>query len=218
VEPVRRAKALKQSVTGKAEGKSAFLVFFMGIDSPLSAGIPWVSGEKKPLTRTWEGAFILLDGCRTTFRKWRGRGSGKGGLCMKRCWESWLRESVFIYCVIYTLGTILNSILYLSQGVRDDPSGNWHELTRAVIVLIGVLAYELALHLPVKNLLWRAVLIYIPTMALALGFVWLNQFIEPLAQSAYRDIFVNYTALFVFISLVAIGRHRIKQGKAGKRE
>ncbi|MBQ1347858.1 MAG: hypothetical protein IIY58_00660 [Aeriscardovia sp.] len=132
---------------------------------------------------------------------------------MKRWWHSWLRESVFIYCVIYTLGTILNSALYLSQGVRDDPSGNWHELTRAVIVLIGVLAYELAMHLPVKNLLLRSVLVYIPTMALAFGFVWLNHFIEPLAQSAYRDIFINYTSLFVIVSLVALIRHRIRQKK-----
>ncbi|MBR0213591.1 MAG: hypothetical protein IJL95_02580, partial [Solobacterium sp.] len=58
--------------------------------------------------------------------------------------NSWFMESVFIYSVIYTAVTILNSVLYLSQGVRNDPSGNWHELTRAVIVLIGVAAYEMA--------------------------------------------------------------------------
>ncbi|WP_408633813.1 DUF6608 family protein [Pseudobutyrivibrio xylanivorans] len=31
---------------------------------------------------------------------------------MKKVWNSWLRESVFIYCVIYTVGTIVNSIFY----------------------------------------------------------------------------------------------------------
>lgn len=56
---------------------------------------------------------------------------------MKKVWNSWLREAVFIYCVIYTVFTIMNSVLYLVQGVRDDPSGNWHELARATIVLIG---------------------------------------------------------------------------------
>ncbi len=124
--------------------------------------------------------------------------------------NSWFRESVFIYSVIYTAVTILNSILYLSQGVRNDPSGNWHELTRAVIVLIGVAAYEMAIRLPVKNLLLRALLVYIPTMALAFGFVWLNQFIEPLAASAYRDIFINYTGLFVMVSAVAVFRQKRK--------
>lgn len=124
--------------------------------------------------------------------------------------NSWFRESVFIYSVIYTAVTILNSVLYLSQSVRNDPSGNWHELTRAVIVLIGVAAYEMAIRLPVKNLLLRALLVYIPTMALVFGFVWMNQFIEPLAASAYRDIFINYTGLFAMVSAIAVFRQKRK--------
>ena len=132
---------------------------------------------------------------------------------MKRIWNSWLKESVLIYSVIYTVATILNSALYLMQGYRDDPSGNWHELTRAVIVLIGVLAYEMSKRLPVKNVFLRSFLVYLPTMALAFGFVWLNQFIEPLAKSAYRDIFINYTALFLIVSAIAIIGHYRKQKK-----
>ena len=136
---------------------------------------------------------------------------------MKKIWDSWLKKSVFLYCVIYTLATILNSVGYLMQGIRNDPSGNWHELTRAVIVLIGVTAYEMAMVLPVKNILLRLIIIYLPTMGLAFGFVWLNQFIEPLAKSAYRDIFINYTALFVIVSVIAAAGHslRSKRNKQG---
>ncbi|MBQ1354924.1 MAG: hypothetical protein IIY72_00405 [Solobacterium sp.] len=83
-------------------------------------------------------------------------------------------------------------------------------MTRAVIVLIGVAAYEMAIRLPVKNLLLRALLVYIPTMALVFGFVWLNQFIEPLAASAYRDIFINYTGLFAMVSAIAVFRQKRK--------
>jgi len=132
---------------------------------------------------------------------------------VKKIWDKWLRESLFIYCAIYTFVTILNSILYLMQGYRDDPSGNWHELTRAVIVLIGIVAYEMAKNLPIKNLFIRAIVVYIPTMALAFGFVWLNQFIEPLAKSAYRDIFINYTSLFLLVSVIAIIGKIIKNRK-----
>ena len=107
----------------------------------------------------------------------------------------------------------MNSVLYLVQGYRDDPSGNWHELTRAGIVLIGVTAYELATKIPIKNLLIRSVVVYILTMGLAFGFIWLNQFIEPLAKSAYRDIFINYTSLFVIVSIAAIIKNNIKQHK-----
>ena len=130
---------------------------------------------------------------------------------MKKIWNNWLKESIYIFSIIYTLVTILNSILYLVQGYRDDPSGNWHELTRAGIVLIGVTAYELATKIPIKNLVIRSVVVYIPTMGLAFGFIWLNQFIEPLAKSAYRDIFINYTSLFVIVSIAAIIKNNIKQ-------
>lgn len=123
---------------------------------------------------------------------------------MKKIWNKWLKESIYLFCIIYTIATILNSILYLCNGYRDDPSGNWHELTRAVIVFIGVLAFEMAKNIPIKNLLIRAIVIYIPTMLLAFGFVGMNQFIEPLAHSAYRDIFINYTSLYILVSVIAI--------------
>ncbi len=129
---------------------------------------------------------------------------------MKKLWNSWLKESVFLYCAIYTVVTIANSVLYLLQGYRDDPSGNWHELSRAVIVLIGVLAYEMAVRLPVKNLFLRALLVYIPTMGLVFLFVWMNQFIEPLAENAYQDIIINYTGLFLIVSAIALIRSGIR--------
>ena len=136
---------------------------------------------------------------------------------MRKKWNNWLKESTFIYCVIYTIVTIMNSILYLIQGYRNDPSGNWHELTRAVIVFIGVVAYEMAIRLPVKNLFLRSVLIYIPTMGLTFVFVWLNRFIEPLAESAYKDIIINYTGLFIIVSAIAIIRSRIRKRKTHNR-
>lgn len=123
---------------------------------------------------------------------------------MKKIWDSWLKGSLFIYSVIYTIATILNSAIYLSQGIREDPSGNWHEITRAVIVLIGVLAYILAKHLPIKNLFLRTAVVYVVTLACALFAVWATQFIEPLAESAFMDIFRNYTGLFLIITVAAL--------------
>ena len=43
---------------------------------------------------------------------------------MKKIWNNWLKESIYIFSITYTLVTILNSVLYLVQGYRDDPSGN----------------------------------------------------------------------------------------------
>ncbi len=129
---------------------------------------------------------------------------------MKKIWESWLKEGIFLYCVIYTATTIVNSVAYLSQGIRNDPSGNWHELERAIIVFIGIAAYELAIHLPVRNVILRSIIVYVPTMLLAFFAVWTTQFVEPLAQSAYRDIFINYTGLFVIVAVIAVLVQKIR--------
>lgn len=123
---------------------------------------------------------------------------------MKKIWDSWLKSATFLYCVIYTVVTIVNSIGYLAAGTYFDPSGNWHELDRALIVLIGIIAYEMAVKLPIKNSLVKMTVTYVPTMLLCILFVWLSGFREPLASSAYKDIFINYTGLFLMISIAVI--------------
>ncbi|MBR2802513.1 MAG: hypothetical protein IKE21_08050 [Erysipelotrichaceae bacterium] len=123
---------------------------------------------------------------------------------MKKFLNESVKEGAVLYCAIYTVTTILNSIGYLLQGIHHDPNGNWHELTRAAVVLIGVLAYELALHLPVRNMLLRAVIVYALTMPLVLLTVWLSSFIDPLSPGAYTDITINYTGLFLLVSLIAL--------------
>lgn len=132
---------------------------------------------------------------------------------MRKIWNAWLKDAVFLYCGIYTFSTLLNSILYLAMGTRNDPSGNWHEITRAVIVFIGVLAFELALHLPIKNVFVKSIAIYIPTMLLVFGAVWLSQFIEPLAKSAYRDIFINYTSMYLLVSAISVVVNKVRKGR-----
>lgn len=132
---------------------------------------------------------------------------------MKKMWNGWLKESVFMYCVIYTIATLVNSVLYLINGTYSDPNGNWHEIDRALIVLIGVLAYKMATKLPIKNTLVRMIVTYIPTMSLTFFYIWLTGFREPLASSAYQDMFINYTGLFLIISVIAIV---IEKGKTKK--
>lgn len=123
---------------------------------------------------------------------------------MKKIWNGWLKECVFIYSVVYTIATVANSAAYLTQGIREDPSGNWHELTRAMIVFIGVIAFALAKHLPVKNMFLRIAITYAITLPCVFLVVWSTQFIEPLAASAYRDVFVNYTGLFFIVSIAVV--------------
>ena len=113
--------------------------------------------------------------------------------------KNWLK-TVSAYGVIYTVITLLNSVLYLCSGIYEDPSGNWHELDRAIILLIGFAAFELCTRLPVKPLILRYIIAYIPSQLLAFAYVWFTGLREPLAKTAYQDIGINFTGLFIVLS------------------
>lgn len=112
----------------------------------------------------------------------------------------WLRI-LSAYAVIYTAITLLNSVLYLCSGIYEDPSGNWHELDRAMILFIGLAAFELCTRLPVRPLALRYVAAYIPSQLLAFAYVWFTGLREPLAETAYRDIGINFTSLFLLLCI-----------------
>ena len=108
-----------------------------------------------------------------------------------------LINMVLVYSVIYTVITLLNSVLYLGNGIYEDPSGNWHELDRAIILLIGVTAFYLCTRLPVKNTAARYIIAYVPSQLLAFAYVWFSGLREELARTAYRDIWINFTSIFI---------------------
>lgn len=123
---------------------------------------------------------------------------------MKNIWEKYLRGILFLYFEIYTAATLLNSVIYLAQGVYEDPSGNWHEIDRAVIVLVVVIAYALIRYIKVKNIFQKVLIVYVPTMLLVFLYVFLRGLTVELASTAYRDIFINYTAGFIFVTIVVL--------------
>lgn len=130
--------------------------------------------------------------------------------------KKWLRI-VSIYSIIYTVITLLNSVLYLCNGVYEDPSGNWHELDRAMILLIGIAAFELYTNLPVKPMLLRYLTAYIPSLLLAFAYVWFSGLREPLAKTAYRDIWINFTGFFVLLCIINTAVY-VFQKKEGRKE
>ncbi|MCI8854923.1 MAG: hypothetical protein HFH26_00065 [Clostridiaceae bacterium] len=107
------------------------------------------------------------------------------------------------YSIIYTVITLLSSVLYLANGIYEDPSGNWHELDRAIILLIGFAAFQLCTGLPVKPLFLRYVIAYVPSQLLAFAYVWFSGLRETLAKTAYRDIWINFTGLFVLFCVIS---------------
>lgn len=135
---------------------------------------------------------------------------------MKTIWNKYLKVPVFLFCALYTIATIINSVVYLAKGVFEDPSGNWHELDRAVLVLIAVIAFALIRYLKIKNFWLKVLAVYVPTMLLVFLYVFLRGLTVELASSAYRDVFINYTAGFVFVTIVVFVITLISRKKAAK--
>jgi hypothetical protein len=140
-----------------------------------------------------------------------GKNAGSGGEMNKKKWLT----IVSVYSIIYTVITLLNSVLYLASGIYEDPSGNWHELDRAMILLIGIAAFELCTGLPVKSLILRYIIAYVPSQLLAFAYVWFTGLREELAKTAYRDIWINFTGLFILLCITSavISIHREKRNK-----
>lgn len=130
---------------------------------------------------------------------------------MKSIWNSWLKQAVFLYSALYTVATIFNSVLYLLNGYYEDPSGNWHELDRAIIVFIITLAYILVKTLKLRNYWLKALVVYVPTLLLVFVYIWVTGIREPLAANAYRDIFINYTIGYMAASVVGWFKTFIKR-------
>ena len=135
---------------------------------------------------------------------------------MKNVWEKYLRGILFLYFEIYTAATLLNSVIYLAKGVYEDPSGNWHEIDRAVIVLVAVVAYALIRYIKLNNFFLKVAIVYVPTMLLVFLYVFLRGLTVELARTAYRDIFINYTAGFVFVTIVVLVVNVIRRKKTAK--
>ena len=121
--------------------------------------------------------------------------------------KKWMNMAA-IYSIIYTLITLLNSLLYLGNGIYEDP--------RAMILLIGIAAFELCTNLPVKPLLLRYVIAYVPSQLLAFTYVWVTGLREPLAKTAYRDIWINFTSLFIILCITntIVSIRKVKQKPA----
>ena len=135
---------------------------------------------------------------------------------MKNVWNKYLKLPVFLFCALYTLATIANSVIYLANGTFEDPSGNWHELDRAVLVLIAVIAFALIRYLKIKNFWLKVIAVYVPTMLLVFLYVYLRGLTVELASSAYRDVFINYTAGFIIVTIVVFVITLISKKKAAK--
>ncbi len=110
------------------------------------------------------------------------------------------RNALILICVVYTVLTVTSSIYGLAMGRTTDT--HVHLLLRFLITSVGIGSILILNLFPRWNLAGIIALHYIVTMVLILLVVRASGFFIDLHPDAYRDIFLNFTPIYV---LVAIG-------------
>lgn len=120
-----------------------------------------------------------------------------------------LKRGFTFFSVIYAITTIISSSLQLYQGQLTDT--NFHILNRAAVVLIAVITIILFDKIQLKSKVLSYLVPYAISMGIVFFYVWLTGFIEPLHPNAYRDIFLNFTAVSICVMLVIFIRGKWKR-------
>lgn len=110
-----------------------------------------------------------------------------------------VKQGFVFFSAVFAVTTLVSSALQLAQGHPTDT--NFHILNRAAIVFIAVLTIQLFVKIQLKNKVLSYLVPYAISMGVVFFYVWLTGFVEPLHPDAYRDIFLNFTAVAVVIMI-----------------
>lgn len=124
-----------------------------------------------------------------------------------------LYNSGLIYCVLFTLTTIFSSIIQLTILSAEFDS-NAHILNRAVVVLIGTCAFQLVRQANFKFKPFNVIVPYCISMGIVFLYVYIAGFFEELHPNAYRDIFLNYTVIFIIVTVITTIYDHLKNRKS----
>lgn len=120
-----------------------------------------------------------------------------------------VKKSALLYCVIFTVTTLVDNIWQLCRGQVSD--SNYHIINRAVVILIAVIAITSFDKLKLKNRILSHVVSYVISMIVVFVYVWFTSFFDPLSPGAYQGIFITFTSLTIIVSLIIEVKEHIKR-------
>jgi hypothetical protein len=109
-------------------------------------------------------------------------------------------QGVIIYCVIFSAATIVSSLIQLMGGTEND--SNYHIILRGLITLIGVTAFWMSWRANFKFKVLNVAVPYCVSLAIVFCTVFFSGFFVELHPNAYRDVFLNYTAVFAIVTAI----------------
>lgn len=115
---------------------------------------------------------------------------------------------IFYISVLVTITTVFSSTIQLVQGIKYDT--NAHILLRGAICIIAVAFYTVFKNIKIKRMFLKVLAQYVLSMGLIFLLIYVLGFFLELSQTAYRDIFLNYTIPFILIAGIIIFRKKKK--------
>ena len=121
-----------------------------------------------------------------------------------------LKNALILICIVYTVLTVTSSGISLLLGQTTDTHA--HLLMRFAVTFLGIgsiLIFNLFPDWPVTAIFG---LHYAVTMGAIFLLVWISGFFTDLHPDAYRDIFLNFTVIYILIAagFIIVGRYRRK--------
>lgn len=124
------------------------------------------------------------------------------------------KHGFIFFSIVYTVVTLISSSLQLYLGRPTDT--NLHILDRAVVVLIAVITISLFDKIKFKSKILSYFIPYSISMGVVFLYVWASGFIELLHPNAYRDIFLNFTAVAICVMTVMTIKCKLKERNKSK--
>ncbi|WP_250672970.1 DUF6608 family protein (plasmid) [Paraclostridium ghonii] len=117
-----------------------------------------------------------------------------------------------IYCLLFTVTTIISSIIQITLFNKVNDT-NSHILNRAIVVAIGTSTLYMILYINFKNKILGILIPYVISLSTVLMYVFFTGFFEELHPNAYRDITLNYSAVFIiaFFIVKFVSKRRCKE-------
>ena len=119
------------------------------------------------------------------------------------------KNALMLICVVYTLLTITSSGYALLVGITTE--AHFHLLARFAVTAIGIGSILMFNLLPRWPLWSMFALHYAATMGIILLLVWGSGFFVELHPHAYRDIFLNFTPIYLLIAAALLIRNKYRK-------
>jgi hypothetical protein len=108
------------------------------------------------------------------------------------------KSALILICIAYTLLTLISSSYALLVGITTET--HFHLLARFAVTTIGIGSIVIFNMLPRWPLWAMFAMHYIATMGIIFGLVWVSGYFIELHPDAYRDIFLNFTPIYLLVA------------------